>query len=135
MAPEQVNSVRQVGPGADVWAIGVMLYEMITGGLPFVGADTVEIIDNLRQKEAVAPSEKMTVPRDLETICLKCLRKAPEDRYLSAEALADDLRAFLEGRSISARPMSRVEKSVRWVRKNPSWTALVSATERSSRWG
>jgi len=100
---------------------------MITGSLPFVGADALEVMDALRRKEPVSPSDRVKVPADLETICLKCLRKDPPDRYASAQALADDLRAFQEDRSIAARPMSRVEKSVHWVRKNPSWAAMITA--------
>jgi eukaryotic-like serine/threonine-protein kinase len=126
MAPEQTSSARQSGPCADIWSLGVILYECITGSLPFVGAGQLELMDNIRSKEVVPPSEKVKCPRDLETICLKCLRKDPQDRFQSAQALAADLRAFQEERSISARPMSRYEKSAKWVKKNPSWAAMIS---------
>src|SRR5262249_50844232 len=99
MAPEQVRGQsKQVGPAADGYALGAMLYELLTDRPPFQGQETLEILMQVAHDEPVSPRRlKQSVPRDLETICLKCLAKDPARRYASAEELAEDLRRYLAG--------------------------------------
>jgi tetratricopeptide (TPR) repeat protein len=127
MAPEQVvGKARMIGPAADIYALGALLYEMLTGRPPFRGVTAAETERQVMDEEPVAPSRLNTkLPRDLETICLKCLSKEPQRRYASAAALADDLKRFVEGRPIQARPVSWVERSWRWCRRNPTMAALL----------
>ena len=127
MAPEQViGKAGTIGPAADIYALGALLYEMLTGRPPFRGETAAETERQVIHDEPVSPSRLNTkVPRDLETICLKCLSKEPQRRYASAAALADDLRRFGEGRPIQARPVGWGERSWRWCRRNPTAAALV----------
>jgi serine/threonine-protein kinase len=128
MAPEQaLGSNRTVGPPADIYALGAILYECLTGRPPFVGAEPLETLYAVVSTEPVAPMQlNPRVPRDLDTICLKCLQKAEARRYASAADLAEDLRRFEAGEPIRARPVSRLERAVKWARKRPTTAALVA---------
>ncbi len=127
MAPEQAEgNLQDMGPLTDVYALGAILYEMLTGRPPFSGGSPLAILQQVRADEPVPPSQRQAkVPRDLETICLKCLQKKPAQRYPSALALAEDLRRFLAGEPISARPIGAGERLVKWVRRRPAWAALL----------
>ena len=129
MAPEQAaGSPANMGPATDIYAMGAILFELLTGRPPFQGTSTIETLDQVRGQEPVPPRRlNAAIPRDLETICLTCLRKEPGRRYASAGALADDLRRWLDGRPILARPVSSVEKGWRWCRRRPAVAALAAS--------
>lgn len=126
MAPEQASGGSgQVSAASDIYSLGAILYETLTGRPPFRGESAAETERQLVEKEPVSPSRlNATVPRDLETICLKCLMKEPTRRYETAEALVEDLRRFQSGEPISARRVGRVEKSIKWVRRRRAVAAL-----------
>jgi serine/threonine-protein kinase len=127
MAPEQAaGRTHEVGPLADVWALGTILYECLTGRPPFAGNSVHETLEQVLAHDPVAPGRLgHKVPRDLETICLKCLQKDPKKRYASAGDLAEDLRRFQAGEPIQARPVSRAERTLKWVKRRPTLAVLI----------
>jgi hypothetical protein len=128
MAPEQAGGrSKDVGPHTDVYALGAILYECLTGRPPFRAATSLDTILQAVSDDPAPPTQlNPKVPCDLETICLKCLEKEPAKRYLSAQALADDLRRFLDGAPIRARRTKVLERAVKWVRRHPAPAGLVA---------
>jgi tRNA A-37 threonylcarbamoyl transferase component Bud32 len=130
LAPEQAEGKsKEVGPAADIYALGAILYECLTGRPPFQGESTLDTLEQVRLRDPLPPSRlQPKVPRDLETICLKCLEKAPRQRYGSARELADDLARFQTGEPIRARRASLAERGLKWVKRRPTQAALVAVT-------
>jgi tetratricopeptide (TPR) repeat protein len=130
MAPEQAaGKVKEINPASEVYALGAVLYEMLTGRPPFKGESTTATLLQVLQEEPVAPSRfRARLPRDLETVCLKCLRKEPGKRYPTAQDLADDLERFLDGQPITARPVTLWERGLKWARRRPAVAALLAVT-------
>jgi serine/threonine-protein kinase len=129
MAPEQAEGrLHEVGPLSDQYSLGAILYELLTGRPPFKAATLLDTLHQVRTLEPVAPMEfQPGVPRDLETICLKCLQKDPAQRYASCGALAEDLRCYLAGEAILARPSRATERLGRWCKRNPGVAGLSAA--------
>lgn len=128
MAPEQAAGRRgEIGPATDVYALGAMLYHVLTGRPPHQGATLGEVLAQVRDSPVVSPRLlNVSVSRDLETICLKCLEKEPGRRYASAAALADDLLRYGRGETVLARPVSGPEKAWRWARRNRALTVALA---------
>jgi tetratricopeptide (TPR) repeat protein len=128
MAPEQAEGrSREVGPAADTYALGAILYECLTGRPPFRAETAEETLRQVVSRDPVPPSRlNAAVPRDPETICLKCLEKDPRRRYASAAALAEDLQRFQRNEPIAARPVGPAGRVLRWTRRHPTGAALVA---------
>jgi serine/threonine protein kinase/WD40 repeat protein len=130
MAPEQAaGKIHEVGPAADIYALGAILYEILTGNPPFKGATTLDTLELVRYADPVPPSRLVAkIPRDLETICLKAMAREPASRYACAGGLADDLERFLKGEPIWARPIGPAGRFLRWCRRNPTRAGLVATS-------
>jgi WD40 repeat protein/serine/threonine protein kinase len=128
MAPEQATGKRAlVGPATDIYALGVLLYQLTTGQLPFEGDSTLEVLRAVAENEVVRPRRlQPDLPHDLEAITLHCLEKQPGRRYASAQALADDLVSFQGGKPITARPVGAAARVVRWCRRKPLVAGLLA---------
>ena len=129
MSPEQARGgTRDVTTAADIYSLGAILYELITGTPPYSAPTPPEVLRKVIDEEPATPNRlRKRVPRDLETICMKCLEKQPNRRYASAAELAQDLRRYLTGDNILARPISTGERIGRWCKKNPLSAALIGA--------
>ena len=127
MAPEQAEGKKdQIGPATDVYALGAILYELLSGKPPFQGASPMDSLRMVVSQEPIAPSHWVAlVPRDLEAICLKCLEKVPSQRYATAQALADDLRRYLNGQPVIARRIGPVQRAWKAIRRHPQGVVLV----------
>jgi WD40 repeat protein len=126
MAPEQAMGKTRPTTAADIYSLGAILYEMLTGRQPFTGETPIEILESVLHQEPMAPRLVQSgLPPDLETITLRCLEKEPAKRYPSAQALADDLRRFLNGEPIVARPIGPLERLWRWRRRNAALTTAL----------
>jgi WD40 repeat protein len=130
MAPEQARGhAATVGPAGDIYALGAILYELLTGRPPFVGESPLAILSQVLYEEPIAPERLHAgLPRDLSTICLKCLEKEPHRRYAGARKLAEDLGYFLAGEPIRARPSGVAERTWKWMKRRPSMAVLLAVT-------
>ncbi len=129
MAPEQVEGrPDRIGPATDVYGLGAILYQMLTGQPPFSGPGKLELLRQVLKEDPLPPHRLgRRTPLDLEAICLKCLEKRPDKRYASASDLAEDLGRFLQGRPTVARPLTAWRQSLRWIRRHPAVAASAAA--------
>lgn len=128
MPPEQATGETNIGPPSDIYALGVILYESITGRPPFQAATFVEAVEFILNRDPLPPSKlNPKLPRELDAITFKCLEKRQDARYASAADLADDLQRYLDGRPIRARAQGPVQRTARWARKNPASALLILA--------
>lgn len=127
MAPEQIGETREaIDVRTDVHALGTILYELLTGAAPFRGRTLTETLRKVESEEATPPKVlRREVPRDLQTVCLKALSKSPQERYATAQDLASDLRRFLGGQPVAARPLGWVERARRWSWRHPVRAVLA----------
>ncbi|MBN9118448.1 MAG: protein kinase, partial [Planctomycetes bacterium] len=126
MAPEQARgALGEIGPAADQYALGCTLFELLTGRTPFAGPPEVQLLLHQTQPPSSPRKLRPSVPRDLETICLKCLEKDPKRRYPDCQAVADDLRRWMDEEPISARRPRIPERAVRWAKRNPAVAGLT----------
>ena len=128
MAPEQASGVvKQIGPGCDIYGLGAILYRMLTGRAPFTSPDPMQTVLKVLSEEPVAPRRlQPELPRDLETICLKCLEKKTARRYETAAELCNDLQRYLEGQPILARPAGAAERLLKWARRRPAMATMLA---------
>ncbi len=128
IAPEQANGQKGLSTAVDIYSLGAILYELLTGRPPFVGQSIIETLRLASENTPERPSSlARNIPRDLETICLKCLERDPAARYPTASALADDLDNWLLGKPIFARPVGAAEQLWRWARRNPLPASLIAS--------
>jgi serine/threonine protein kinase len=129
LAPEQAwGRAREVGPGTDVYALGAILYELLTGQPPFPGNSPGSVLEQIQNKDLTPPSELRRLPRDLDAVCRRCLHKQPRRRYETALQLADDLARWSRGLPVKARPLSNAQRAGKWMRRRPLIPTLVVLT-------
>ena len=129
MSPEQIRDASQVTAATDIWSIGTILYRMLTGRPPFQAASVMETLRQVTDHQPVSPRDiNPQLDRDIDTICMKCLQKDPDQRYASVADLQQDIEHYLAGRAIVARPVGRTEHAIRWCRRNPLPAAMLLLT-------